>query len=254
MREKIIEELNRIEKEEHIKILLAVESGSRAWGFAGSDSDYDVRFIYVRDEDFYLRLDETRDVLEYPINDLLDINGWDISKTLKLIYSSNPTLFEWFESPIVYITTPEIEKLRKIAKNYFSKVKTINHYYRIALEHYDNYIRNKDEIRIKKYFYVLRALSAAKYVLENNTNPPIEFDNLRNIGIPSEYNHIVDELLDMKINNSEKKIISRNKELDAYIENEFNKLDKIVHELVKEDDKDWNLLNDYFKKVIKSED
>ena len=152
MREKIIEELNRIEKEEHIRILLAVESGSRAWGFAGSDSDYDVRFIYVRDKDFYLRLDVTRDVIEYPINHLLDINGWDISKTLKLIYSSNPTLFEWLESPIVYKTTPEIEELRNISKNYFSKVKMVNHYYRIALDHYDNYIRNKDENKIKNIF------------------------------------------------------------------------------------------------------
>ena len=251
MREKIIEELNRIEKEEHIRILLAVESGSRAWGFAGSDSDYDVRFIYVRDKDFYLRLDVTRDVIEYPINHLLDINGWDISKTLKLIYSSNPTLFEWLESPIVYKTTPEIEELRNISKNYFSKVKMVNHYYRIALDHYDNYIRNKDEIKLKKYFYVLRSLSSAKYVLKNNTNPPIEFNNLRNIGIPNEHNHIVDELLDMKINNSEKKIISRNKELDAYIENEFKKLDKIVHEFAKEEeDKNWDLLNDYFKKIL----
>ena len=81
-------------------------------------------------------------------------------------------------------------------------------------------------------------------------NPPIEFDKLRNIGIPSEYNYIVDELLDMKINNSEKKIIPRNKELDAYIENELNKLDKIVHEFVKEEDKNWNLLNEYFKKIL----
>lgn len=126
----------------------------------------------------------------------------------------------------------------------------VNHYYCIALDHYDNYIRNKNEIKLKKYFYVLNSLSSAKYVLENSTNPPIEFDNLRNMGIPSDYNQIVDELLDMKINNSEKKIISRNKELDAYIENEFNKLDKIVHEFAKEEDKDWDLLNDYFKKIL----
>ena len=243
--------IREIEEKENIRVLHVIESGSRAWGFASPDSDYDVRFIYVRDKDFYLRLDDTRDVIEYPINDLLDINGWDISKTLKLICSSNPTLFEWLESPIVYKTTPEIEELRNISKNYFSKVKMVNHYYRIALDHYDNYIRNKDEIKLKKYFYVLRSLSSAKYVLKNNTNPPIEFNNLRNIGIPNEYNHIVDELLDMKINNSEKKIISRNKELDAYIENEFKKLDKIVHEFAKEEeDKNWDLLNDYFKKIL----
>lgn len=251
MKDKIIEELNKIEESENIRILYAVESGSRAWGFAGDDSDYDVRFIYVRNEDFYIRLDETKDVIEYPINDLLDINGWDISKTLKLIYSSNPTLFEWLESPIIYKTTPEIEELRKLSKQYFSKVKMINHYYRIALDHYDNYIRNKEEIKIKKYFYVLRSLSAAKYVLEYNTNPPIEFDKLRDIGIPKEYNQIVDELLDIKINNSEKKIIHRKKTLDDYIENEFKKLDEIVHSFEKEKDKDWNEINNYFKDLLK---
>lgn len=250
MRKKIIEELNKIEKEENIKILLAIESGSRAWGFAGSDSDYDVRFIYVRDKDFYLRLDTTKDVLEYSINDLLDINGWDLSKTLKLLYSSNPTLFEWLESPIVYKTTPEIKELKEVSKKYFSKVKMVNHYYHVAKEHYDNYIRNTNEIKLKKYFYVLRALSSAKYVLENNINPLVKFDNLRKIGIPSEYNKIIDELLNIKISNSEKKTILRNEKLDYYIENELSRLDEIIHNFKKEEDKDWDLLNEYFRKTL----
>ena len=84
MREKIQAQLHRIEDEEHIKILLAVESGSRAWGFASPDSDYDVRFVYVRRTEDYLRLEMVRDVIELPINDVLDINGWDLQKTLKL--------------------------------------------------------------------------------------------------------------------------------------------------------------------------
>lgn len=251
MKEKIIEELNRIEKEEDIKILYAVESGSRAWGFAGEDSDYDVRFIYVRDKDFYLRLDDTRDVLEYPINDLLDISGWDISKTLKLMYASNPALVEWLESPIVYKTGEEVEKLKELNKYYFSKRKIINHYYRIVLNLYNNFIRNKDEVKIKKYFYILRSLSAAKYVLEYNTNPPIEFEKLRKIGIPREYNKIIDNLLDIKINNSEKKLIERNKILDDYIEKEIERLDKIVHSFEKEKSKDWSSINNYFKKILK---
>ena len=96
MKDRIIEELKKIEEKENIQIIYAVESGSRAWGFAGTDSDYDVRFIYVHNLDYYLKLEDTRDVLEYPINDLLDISGWDISKTLKLAHSSNPSLYEWF--------------------------------------------------------------------------------------------------------------------------------------------------------------
>lgn len=94
MEKLIYRKLREIEKEENIKILLAVESGSRAWGFASPDSDYDVRFIYVRAKEDYLRLVKIRDVIELPINELLDINGWDLQKTLRLLYNSNPTLFE----------------------------------------------------------------------------------------------------------------------------------------------------------------
>ena len=110
MREKIQEQLRRIEEAENIKILLAVESGSRAWGFASPDSDYDVRFIYIRRLEDYLRLDAIRDVIELPIDDVLDINGWDLQKTLRLLYKSNPTLFEWFSSPIVYQKTEFADK------------------------------------------------------------------------------------------------------------------------------------------------
>ena len=105
MRGKIQEQIRRIEESENIKILLAVESGSRAWGFASPDSDYDVRFVYIRRPEDYLRLDAIRDVIELPIDDILDINGWDLQKTLRLLYKSNPTLFEWFSSPIVYQET-----------------------------------------------------------------------------------------------------------------------------------------------------
>ena len=119
MREKIQAQLHRIEDEEHIKILLAVESGSRAWGFASPDSDYDVRFVYVRRTEDYLRLEMVRDVIELPINDVLDINGWDLQKTLKLLYKSNPTLFEWFSSPIVYKETEFAGKFRDLMIHFF---------------------------------------------------------------------------------------------------------------------------------------
>lgn len=102
MREVIIEKLKQIEQQENITILHAVESGSRAWGFESPDSDFDVRFIYVRPKNYYLKLEQTRDVLEFPINDLLDVNGWDLQKALRLLHRSNPSVFEWFKSPVVY--------------------------------------------------------------------------------------------------------------------------------------------------------
>ena len=106
MRDRILHQLQQLEKTEGITILHAVESGSRAWGFPSPDSDYDVRFIYIRSCEAYLRLEKRRDVLELPIDEELDISGWDLDKALRLLHGSNPTLFEWCQSPIAYKTTP----------------------------------------------------------------------------------------------------------------------------------------------------
>ena len=151
MKERIIQKLYEIEKEHNIRILLAVESGSRAWGFASPDSDYDVRFIYVRQRDDYLRLNAMRDVIELPISDELDISGWDLQKALRLLYKSNPTLFEWFSSPIVYIETPFANDFRNIMQDYFSKKKTLYHYISMAEGNYRDYLKG-DTVWAKKYF------------------------------------------------------------------------------------------------------
>lgn len=128
----IQEKLREIERQENCRILLAVESGSRAWGFASPDSDYDVRFIYARPRESYLRLDRARDVIERPISDALDINGWDVDKTLKLLHRSNPTVFEWFSSPIVYQTSPFAEEFKSVMGRYFLRKSSLWHYVRMA--------------------------------------------------------------------------------------------------------------------------
>ena len=101
----IKQKLEEIEQIENIKIIMAVESGSRAWGVASPDSDYDVRFIYARKKEDYLSLDEPRDVVEWQLDDVYDVNGWDLKKALKLLYKANPSVFEWCTSPIVYRDT-----------------------------------------------------------------------------------------------------------------------------------------------------
>ena len=136
MRKTILNKLADIEKTENVRILLAVESGSRAWGFASPDSDYDVRFIYVRPKEDYLRLEKTRDVIELPIEGELDINGWDLDKTLRLLRASNPTLFEWFSSPIVYRETAFAQEFRSIMQRYFSSKRGLSHYLSMASSNY----------------------------------------------------------------------------------------------------------------------
>lgn len=113
MHSEIMNKLESIEQEHGIKILYAVESGSRGWGFASQDSDYDVRFLYIHPTDWYLSIEERKDHIEYPINDLLDINGWDIKKAFLLFKKSNPPLLEWLSSPIVYADRYPVPKDEK---------------------------------------------------------------------------------------------------------------------------------------------
>lgn len=102
MRARIGAALDRIEREEGVRLLFAVESGSRAWGFPSPDSDYDVRFVYARPLDWCLSLEPGRDVIEPPIEGDLDINGWDVRKALILLKKPNPVALEWLLSPIRY--------------------------------------------------------------------------------------------------------------------------------------------------------
>ena len=199
----IDEKLNEIEDKGHVKILHAVESGSRAWGFASPDSDYDVRFVYVREADEYLSLDEPRDVIEWQLDEVLDINGWDLKKALKQFARGNATLFEWSGSPIVYRTTPEWERIREVSKQYFSEKSAVYHYYGTANNTYHEYLTG-ETVRYKKYFYALRPLLAAMYIEENHVAPPVLFDDLLKMNLSAELRTAIDELLEIKKRTTEK--------------------------------------------------
>ena len=156
MEQTIVRKLREIEKNERIHILLAVESGSRAWVFPSTDSDYDVRFIYIRQKEDYLRLEKTRDVIELPLDGILDINGWDLQKTLRLFHKSNPTLFEWFSSPIVYMETPFADTFRTMMGNYFSTKRSLYHYIHMAeknrREYLNDHMTTKSILKQEKSF------------------------------------------------------------------------------------------------------
>ncbi len=161
----IKEKIREIEEKENIIILYCIESGSRAWGFASPDSDYDVRFIYIRPKEYYLKLEKTSDVIEWQLDDVLDINGWNLQKMLRLLHSSNPTVFEWRNSPIIYHQSDKWETIAKTIDNYFEPKASLYHYLSMAKKHYNLYFKGK-EVRYKKYFYVLRPLFACKWILE----------------------------------------------------------------------------------------
>jgi uncharacterized protein len=170
--------LPQIEKEHSVKILYAVESGSRAWGFESVDSDYDVRFIYTHPKNWYLNILPKRDVIEYPINDEFDYSGWDLRKTLFLLNKSNPVLFEWLKSPIVYYKNDYFYSImEELSKPYFSPISSIYHYLHMAKLNYKEYLQT-DEVKMKKYFYVLRPIMSCMWIETKEESPPIEFDVL----------------------------------------------------------------------------
>ena len=179
MKNIIQQKIHEIEKERNIKILFACESGSRGWGFPSPNSDYDVRFIYLKEKDWYLKVsDKRKDSMEFPINDDLDICGWEIRKCLQLLRKSNASLFEWLQSPIVYFADEKIKnELWKLCEHYFNPRTMTYHYLGITKTSLANGLVG-EQFNIKKYFYVLRPLLAAKWILENNTIPPMEFQPL----------------------------------------------------------------------------
>lgn len=249
MRELIISKLKQIEKDYNVRVLLAVESGSRAWGFASPDSDYDVRFIYVRPEKEYLRLEAVRDVIELPINDELDINGWDLQKTLRLLYRSNPTLFEWFSSPIVYVETEFVDRFRKIMTDYFSTKKSLYHYISMAESNYREYLKG-EMVKAKKYFYVLRPVLACRWVMERKTLPPMLFSELADAELPDALRPEVEQLLDLKMNSPEVKEIPRIDAINMYLDESVAEIKSRIAD-IKDSNNEWNTLNELFLNALR---
>ncbi len=245
----ILKHLKEIEEKENVKIILAVESGSRAWNFASVDSDYDVRFIYIRNKNDYLLVNEKRDVIEYLLNDTLDINGWDLKKALKLAYNSNPVLLEWFNSPIIYYKNEFSDELKVLCESYMKVKSEVYHYYNMALITYNKYLNNKDYVIPKKYFYVLRPILAALWVIEENTAPPVLFDILVKEKLDKPLFNIVDRLLLIKKSGIESDKINKIDCLDKYINTKLFELKKYADSI---DLKRKNIdeINDLFLKGV----
>jgi predicted nucleotidyltransferase len=180
IRSEVLRRISVAEREFDVSVLLAIESGSRAWGFSSPNSDYDARFIYKHKQDWYLSvsLEEQRDVIEYPIADDIDLNGWDIRKALRLFRKSNPAFVEWIQSPIVYLERGIFAtSARKLLPKVYSTANGTHHYRSMAKRNYRSYLR-ADLVPLKKYFYVLRPLLSVQWIERFGTAPPIEFEKL----------------------------------------------------------------------------
>lgn len=244
--------IDAAEQEHNVKVLYAVESGSRAWGFASPNSDYDVRFIYAHPKDWYVAVDleEKRDVIEYPIVDEIDISGWDVRKALRLFKKSNPSFVEWLHSSIVYRDDGIFaESARNMLASSYSINKGIYHYRSMAKTNYRGYLR-KPMVPLKKYFYVLRPLLSILWMEKYRTPAPIEFDTLRQmLEAGSELDLAITDLIERKKQAMEKEIAPAVPVINQFITSQLERLeDYSGTELGRSFD--FGSLNELFHRVI----
>ncbi|MDW3195693.1 MAG: nucleotidyltransferase domain-containing protein [Cytophagales bacterium] len=222
-------ELLRLEKEQQIKILYAVESGSRAWGFASKDSDWDVRFLYVHHPNWYLSIDDKKDSMEVMLPNDLDFAGWELRKTLKLFRKSNPPLLEWLRSPLIYMEQfSTAAQMRELSNEYFNPKSCLYHYLHMARGNFKAYMQG-DLVKMKKYFYVLRPLLACKWIEQHETIAPMEFEVLVESHVKSEaLKKEIDQLLERKKRGDEMDLAPRIDVIHEFLDFEIQRLTELL--------------------------
>lgn len=224
VRHEIETRLAAVEAEDGVRLLLAIESGSRAWGFPSPDSDYDVRFLYVRPRRDYLALSPVRDVIERPIVDEIDLNGWDLRKALGLMLRNNSVLSEWVESPIRYREPhPVIARMAELKDRHFDPNGFALHYAKLGRTAIARWMQDEHEVAVKRYFYALRPALAIRVLRRDpSRRPPMQLQQLMAAaGLASSATDEIERLVAMKADTREAGPIARVPEIDALIEGEL---------------------------------
>jgi uncharacterized protein len=252
MERQITSELQFLGQEKGFKILYAVESGSRAWGFASQNSDWDVRFIYLHPKNWYLRIDEGKDNYSKILQNDIDLSGWELRKALKLLRKSNPSLLEWLSSSIFYVENDAfLIEMKMLADYYFNPKSCMYHYLSMAKNTVRIYLEGKEQVFLKKYFYALRPILAAEYIQKYQKIPPIEFDVLLEASrVSDEVLAEMEILLEKKRNAIEKDLMPTNKILTSYIDLKINELEVFLSNFSYKQPKDSSNLNDFFIRQI----
>ena len=253
-RTRILADLARIERDKDVRILFAVESGSRAWGFPSPDSDYDARFVYARSADWYLSLAPGRDVIELPIDGDFDVNGWDIRKALQLLLKPNPVLLEWLSSPIRYSWNETLcTRLSEVATRTAYAEACIHHYYGLARRLGREHLEGRDQVNLKKYFYVVRPALCLLWVRERKGDiPPMSLpDLMRELPLSAAFKESIEELLARKATSSEVGEGPRIAALDAVITDQMAWVESLSSGAREPDEVLRREADDLFRDIVK---
>ncbi|MCL2527079.1 MAG: nucleotidyltransferase domain-containing protein [Defluviitaleaceae bacterium] len=251
IKDTILQKLRQAEETHQIKIPLAVESGSRGWGLAAHDADYDCRFIYVHTRDWYLSVMPQKDYIECASDAVFDINGWDIKKFITHIVKSNAVTSEWLSSNAIYIKETAITKpLQDLAAAFFNPISASYHYLNTAKNKLAE-ITSSENANVKKYFYALRPLASLQYIWQHGKMPPMEYENtLTAIDIPAQIQNKIQELLAEKRQATEWHLIPNNTEVITYIKNEVEQAAERLKSMKHEKCKDYALADKVFRNTI----
>ncbi len=243
----IINTLGDLEQKYNIRILFAVESGSRAWRIESKDSDYDIRFVYVRDKKDYLKIHPPRDVID-KTDGIYDFVGFDLYKFIRLLNSSNPSVIEWLNCDIIYTEDGwSKEHLKKIMNKHFNPISLYYHYKSMCKNNYLNYLKSEKLMTHKKYLYAMRGLVNAKYVEQYLEVPPIRFkETVEKVSLPKDVKDKLWEVIEIKEQGGEKDIISHIHEFESYIEDFLDEHIEIMNKKFNKTHK----LQEYVYKVL----
>lgn len=244
--------LEKVKEENHIHILYAIESGSRGWGFPSPDSDYDCRFVYVRNVDVYLTLQEPKDQIDLPVDEIYDLCGWDLKKVLLHLRRSNPIMWEWLQSPVVYEEREGVrEELLHLARLYYDEKAALYHYRSLAKKKVEE-ISSEECGKLKHYFYALRSTLCCHYMMMHHDIPPMTLEELiQEIDLEDELIRRINSLQEIKERVDESYKVARVPEILSYIEQILEHCERYLDTLEKRRIDTNEPLDNCFRKWIK---
>lgn len=247
----IIKRLIEIEQNEMVKIPLAIESGSRGWGFESPDSDYDCRFIYVRKKESYLSVFEQKDVLEDPVDEIYDVSGWDLKKVIRHLVKSNAVMYEWLSSDLIYQINPPVRELLWQTGEYYFNPIAVSWQYLSLAKNKLHQIEKPNGNKIKTYFYILRPLAALAYIRLHGKIPHMKFqENLIEIDLPVEIRTIVRELLELKKTVGEKHQVTLDDRLLDYFRQQVMQGEEYIKNIRYEKKNNYSQADEAFRTII----
>lgn len=240
--------LEEIEKKYSAKILYACETGSRAWGFPSPDSDYDIRFIYMHERDWYLSLNEKKDTIEFMLNEELDITGWDLRKSLRLLKKSNASLIERFQSPVEYYSATGFkEGFRNLIQKYYSPIAVFYHHHSLAKKFWET-LGDEKNVKLKQYFYLIRSILSCNWILQNNTVVPMHIEGLMEL-IDKVQQDDLKRLIKLKATVGEKYLHQSDEIFHNWLKELWNKVDE-SKDSFKANAVSYNSLNNFFLRTL----